>query len=162
MAIGAGWAEGAWVDAGWATGAWSDGGADVTAPILSSPTSSDLKVTTVDLGVTTDEGNGTLYWAIREGATPLSAAAIKAGTGAVSNGSQAVSTTGAQSLDDVGSLVSNTSYYADFVHTDAASNDSNVVSTAQFTTATASPPPAGDGAEGGHHAGWMGLLNNHF
>ena len=47
MAIGAGWAEGAWVDAGWATGAWSDGGADVTAPVLSSPTPSDLKVTTV-------------------------------------------------------------------------------------------------------------------
>lgn len=109
---------------------------DVTAPVLSSPSASDLQETTVDLGVTTDEDNGTLYWYISASATPPSEADLKAGTGAVASGSQAVSAAGAQAVNNAGTLVGATSYYAHLLHSDAAVNDSNIVTTAQFTTAT--------------------------
>jgi hypothetical protein len=102
---------------------------DVTAPILSSPTATQTGQTTADGTVTTDEGNGTLYYLVSTNATE-NLATVKAGL------SQAVSATGSQSVSVTG-LTAATSYYLHYAHTDAAANDSNVVSSAQFTTASA-------------------------
>ncbi len=117
------------------TGAFTT--ADVTAPVLSSPSTSDVQSTTVDINVTTDEDNGTLYWYISASATPPSIADHKDGTGAVAFGNQSVSGTGAQLVNNAGALSASTSYYAHLLQTDAASNDSNQATTAQFTTNSA-------------------------
>ncbi len=111
------------------------GGADTTAPILSSPTGTATGTTTATIGATTDEGNGTLYGFVSTSATPPSDADLKAGTGAVWAGSVAVSSTGAKTLNATG-LTASTGYYGHLLHSDAAANDSNTVTSAQFTTAT--------------------------
>lgn len=102
---------------------------DVTAPILSSPTGTQTGQTTADGTVTTDEDNGTLYYLVSTNATE-NLATVKAGL------SQAVSATGSQSVS-VSGLTAATSYYLHYAHTDSAANDSAVVSSAQFTTASA-------------------------
>jgi len=103
---------------------------DVTAPILSSPTGTKTGSTTADGTVSTDEGNGTLYYLATINASET-AATIAAGD------SQAVSATGSQSVSFTG-LSPSTTYYAHYVHDDAATNRSNVVSSASFTTDAAS------------------------
>ncbi len=108
-------------------------GADTTAPILSSPTGTATGTTTATIGATTDEGNGTLYGYVSTSATPPSDADLKAGTGAVWAGSTAVSSTGAKTLNATG-LTASTGYYGHLLHADAAANDSNTVTSAQFTT----------------------------
>lgn len=112
--------------------------ADVTAPTLSSPVGTATGTTTATVGATTDEGNGTMYAVVTVSGTAPSAAQIKAGqdnsgSAAAWNGSQAISSTGAKTFSATG-LASATAYYAHVVHTDAASNDSNVVTSSQFTT----------------------------
>lgn len=109
------------------------GGGDVTAPVLSSPVGTTTGSTTATIGATTDEANGTLYGFVSTSATPPSDADLKAGTGAVWAGSAAVSSTGAKTLNATG-LTASTGYYAHLLHTDAATNDSNTVTSAQFTT----------------------------
>jgi hypothetical protein len=109
------------------------GGGDTTAPVLSSPTGTATGSTTATVGATTDEGNGTLYAFVSTSATPPSATDLKAGTGAVWADSVAVSSTGAKTLNATG-LTASTGYYAHLIHTDAAANDSNIVTSAQFTT----------------------------
>jgi len=99
---------------------------DVTAPILSSPTGTKTGSTTADGTVSTDEGNGTLYFTATTNATET-AATIKTGS------SQAVSTTGVQNVSFT-SLSPSTTYYAHYVHDDAASNESNTQHSASFTT----------------------------
>lgn len=121
-------------------------GADTTAPVLSSPLGTQTGQTTADLGVTTDEGNGTIYWVVTQSATQPTATQIKAGqnhTGAaaVDAGTIAVSATGAQT-DTASGLVAATTYYAHYIHTDAAANDSNRVTSASFTTAAAPAGPS--------------------
>ena len=111
--------------------------ADVTAPTLSSPTDAANGTTGGTLSVSTNEGNGTLYWYVSTSATPPSAADLKAGTGAVAAGSQAVSATGVQNASATG-LTASTAYYAHFLHRDAANNDSSIVSGDGFTTDAAS------------------------
>lgn len=111
---------------------------ETPAPVLSSPTGSATGSQTATVGATTDEGNGTMYAVVTTSSTQPSVAQIKAGqdhTGASAAwaGSQAVSSTGAKTLDATG-LAPNTAYYAHLVHTDAAANDSNRVSSAAFTT----------------------------
>ena len=111
---------------------------DTTAPILDTPTGVQTGSTTANVGANTDEGNGTMYAVVTTSATQPSVAQIKAGqdhTGAAAPwaGSQAISTTGAKVLGATG-LTPSTSYYGHLVHTDAASNDSNRVVSAQFTT----------------------------
>jgi hypothetical protein len=66
-----------------------------------------------------------------QNATELAATVISSGS------SQAVTGTGVQSVSFSG-LTASTSYYAHYVHTDAADNDSARVSSAQFTTDAAS------------------------
>lgn len=118
----------------------SAGGGDVTAPILSSPTGTATGSATATIGATTDEANGTLYGFVSTSATPPSDADLKAGTGAVWAGSATVSSTGANTLNASG-LSASTAYYAHLLHTDAAANDSNTVTSAQFTTSAPSVIP---------------------
>ncbi|MDK3074109.1 hypothetical protein QO034_13385 [Sedimentitalea sp. JM2-8] len=118
---------------------------DVTAPILSAPTGAANGATgATTLGVTTDEGNGTLYWGIYPSASTPSAADIVAGTGATVSGSQAVSGTGAQVVADQTGLTASTGYKAHYVHDDAAANRSNVATSATFTTEAAAAYPWDD------------------
>jgi hypothetical protein len=115
-----------------ATGDTTDS-VDTTAPVLSSPVGTATGTTTATVGATTDEGNGTLYAFVSTSATPPSDADLIAGTGAVWAGSQAVTSTGAKTLSATG-LTASTGYYAHLLHRDAASNDSNTVTSALFTT----------------------------
>lgn len=119
--------------------------ADVTPPVLSSPTSAATGATTGSGTVTTDEGNGTLFAVVTTSATTPSATQVRAGqdhTGAaaafaVGSGSgQAVSATGVQNVAATG-LVDGTTYYWHFLHDDAAANASNLVSSAGFTPTSA-------------------------
>lgn len=107
--------------------AYEPGGADVTAPILSAPVDDASGATGAAISVDTDEGNGTLYWAITDSAVAPSAEDIIAGTGAEDAGSQAVSSTGTQNAAPSG-LTASATRYAHFVHVDAADNVSNIVS----------------------------------
>lgn len=116
------------------------GGGDTTAPVLTSPTGTETSDTTATIGATTDEGNGTIYGYVSTSATPPSGTDLKAGTGAVWAGSAAVSGTGAQTLNATG-LTASTGYYGHLIHTDAAANDSNIVTSVQFTTDAAASPP---------------------
>jgi hypothetical protein len=99
---------------------------DTTPPVLTSPTGTKTGSTTADGTVITDEGNGTLYYLASTNATET-AATIKTGS------SQAVTATGSQAVSFTG-LTASTLYYAHYVHDDAASNESNVVVSASFTT----------------------------
>lgn len=124
------------------------GGGDSTAPTLSSPVDTKTGTTTGSGSVSTNEGNGTLYWVVSTSATPPSAAQVKAGqmhTGAAAadSGSQAVSGTGVQNISGgFDGLSSATAYTAHYMHEDAATNQSNVVSGDGFTTDSGSFTPA--------------------
>jgi hypothetical protein len=107
-------------------------GGDTTAPNLSSPTGTQTGQTTATGTVSTDEANGTLYryasTNATETATTVKAAAL----------TTTVTATGVQSVSFSG-LTAGTTYYAHYVHRDAAGNDSAVANSASFTTAAASP-----------------------
>jgi hypothetical protein len=105
-------------------------GADTTAPVLSSPSASSTGTTTGSGSVTTNEGNGTLYALATTNSTET-AATIKA-----SSLTQAISSAGAKAVNFTG-LSASTTYYAHYVHVDAAGNTSNVVDSTGFTTAAA-------------------------
>lgn len=115
------------------------GGGDVTAPVLSSPVGTQTGSTTATIGATTDEGNGTLYGVVTTSITAPTATQIKAGqdhagSAAVFAGSTAVGSTGAKTISATG-LTAATAYYAHLMHEDSSANQSNVVTSAQFTTA---------------------------
>lgn len=120
------------------------GAGDVTAPSLSSASATATGATTASGSVSTDEGNGTLYWVVTTSSTAPSAAQVQAGqdaTGAaaVDSGSQAVSGTGTQNVSGgFTGLTAETTYYAHFQQADAADNDSTVASSSSFTTEAAS------------------------
>lgn len=99
---------------------------DTTPPTLTGPTATATGTTTASGTVSTNEATGTLHWIASANATE-SAATVKAG------GSQAVSATGTQSVS-VSGLTASTSYYLHYLHRDGAGNDSDVASSAQFTT----------------------------
>lgn len=133
---------------------------DTTAPTLSSPTDAASGATGGSLSVTTDEGNGTLYWYVSTSATPPSAADLKAGTGAVDSGSQAVSGTGVQNATADG-LTASTAYYAHFLHRDTAGNDSSIATADGFTTdAAPSGAPEIEGSGSGASAASNTLFYN--
>ncbi len=108
------------------------GSADTTAPILTSPTATTTGSTTASGSVSTDEGNGTLYYLASPNSTET-ATTVKAGS------SQSVSATGSQAVSFTG-LTASTTYYAHYLHRDAAGNDSTVATSASFTT----DAPSGD------------------
>lgn len=113
---------------------------DEVAPTLSSPTDAANGATGATISVSTNEGNGTLYWYISTSATPPSASVLKAGTGAAAAGSQSVSGTGTQNASPTG-LTALTAYYTYFLHRDAAGNDSTIAAADGFTTDEASATP---------------------
>ena len=102
---------------------------DTTAPTLTSPTATATGTTTASGTVSTNEANGTLYYLASTNASE-DAATVKAAS------SQAVSATGSQSVSFTG-LTASTTYYAHYVHRDAAGNDSAVATSASFTTSAA-------------------------
>jgi hypothetical protein len=113
----------------------------VTAPTLTSPTDAANGATAATGSVSTDEGNGTLWWVVSTSGTAPTKAQVKAGqdhTGAsaANAGSQAVSATGVQTLSPAPSgLTASTAYTIHFMHEDAAANQSTVASGDGFTTA---------------------------
>lgn len=114
----------------------SKASADTTAPTLTSPTGTSTGSTTASGTVSTDEANGTLYRLASTNATET-AATVKAAAL-----TQAVSATGSQAVTFSG-LSASTTYYAHYVHRDAAGNDSTAVHSASFTTsagADVTPP----------------------
>ena len=118
-----------------------DAAADVTAPALSSATATATGVKTASGSVATDEGNGTLYSVATASATAPSQAQVKAGqdhtgSAAVWDASQAISSTGAKSVSVTG-LTAETTYYLHHMHEDLSANQSDVVSSASFTTEAA-------------------------
>lgn len=112
---------------------------DDTAPTLSSPTDAASGSTGATLSVATNEVNGTLYWFVGTSATPPSAAALKAGTGAVAFGSQAVTSAGVQNATASG-LSASITYYAHFLHRDTAGNESAIATADGFTTGAGGVP----------------------
>ncbi len=118
----------------------SNAGSDVTAPSLSSATDAANGSSASTGSVSTDEGNGTLYWVVTTSATAPSVAQIQVGqdnssVAAAASGSQSVSGTGVQTLSPAPSgLSASTAYTTHFQHQDAATNDSTVVSASGFTT----------------------------
>ena len=112
--------------------------ADVDAPVLAQPSAVQTGETTGDLSVFTDETGGTLYVVITETATTPTAQQVEGGEDHASVAaiaiSQGVNTLGVQAVG-ASLLTAGTGYYAHFMHKDAAGNRSDVVSSAQFTTA---------------------------
>lgn len=109
-----------------------------SAPVLTSAVGTATGSTTATIGATTDEANGTMYGVVTGSATQPSVAQIKAGqdhAGAAASyaSSQSISSTGAKTFSATG-LTASTTYYGHIVHTDAAANDSNRLSSASFTT----------------------------
>lgn len=114
---------------------------DTTAPVLSSPVGTETSPTTATVGATTDEGNGYIWWVVTTSATQPSVAQIVAGldhlgAAAASDGFISVGSAGAKT-DTATGLSASTAYYAHLVHRDTGDNDSNRVSSAQFTTEVA-------------------------
>lgn len=104
---------------------------DVDAPSLSVASGNQTGVTTATGNVTTDEANGTLYTYVTQNAIETREDVLFNGT------QQAVNTVGVQTVNLTG-LTGSTSYYIHYVHKDLAGNDSDVISSNQFTTAA--PP----------------------
>ena len=111
---------------------------DVDPPVLAQPSAEQTGETTGDLIVFTDEIGGTLYVVITETATTPTAQQVEGGEDHASVAaiaiSQGVNTLGVQAVG-ASLLTAETGYYAHFMHKDAAGNRSDVVSSAQFTTA---------------------------
>lgn len=132
-------------------------GGDVTAPTLSGPTDAANGQTASTGSVSTDEGNGTLYSVATTSSTAPTAAQVKlgqdhTGSAATSAVSQAVSATGVQTVNHAG-LTAATQYYTHYMHEDAASNQSTVVSASGFVTSAAGNPellPNPDFSTGSH------------
>lgn len=96
-------------------------------PILSSPTAgTPANTSTANATVSTNTGNGTLYWAVVTDGGAATTAQIKAGSGGniISAGSQAVSGTGTQTIASMTGLSSGTNYQIVYVHTNSSSINS--------------------------------------
>lgn len=106
---------------------------DITAPVLSSGVATPQSSGVVSVSVSTNEAGGTLYALATQSGVP-SVGAIKA-----SSLSSEVLTSGVQTVELIG-LEASTSYSVHLLHSDAAGNDSAILSVGPFTTAA--PPPA--------------------
>ena len=101
--------------------------ADDTSPVLTSATATATDATTATASVSTDDGNGTLYFLASTNATE-SASTVKAAL------SQSVTAAGAQSIS-LSALDPETTYYVHFVQINGAGLESaSVVSTSAITT----------------------------
>jgi hypothetical protein len=100
---------------------------DSTPPALTSPTGTSTGTSTASGTVSTNEATGTLYYMASTNATET-VATVKAAL------NQPVTASGVQNVTFSG-LAANTTYYAHYVHRDAAGNDSSVANSSSFTTA---------------------------
>lgn len=107
----------------------------VNTVTLTTPTKSTPSSTAALIGFTTNTGSGTARAVLTHRATPPTVAQVKAGlddtgsgTGVVVPTALTVSSTGAKSFGSA-AVTSGLTYYGYIVHTDAASNDSNVLAT---------------------------------
>jgi hypothetical protein len=121
---------------------------DTVAPSLSSATGAQngSNETEVDLSISSDTGVGTLYWIVTPNGTAPSAAQIiagedQSGSAATTSGSVSVSATGTKSITAVGVSASNT-YFAHFLHTDIAGNNSSVATSPSWVQTVGSWTPA--------------------
>jgi hypothetical protein len=120
------------------TATFTGGSTDSTAPVLTSFSVSSISTASVTMTVTTDEGNGTIFWAIVKASEPQpNANAVINGLNGVGQpatfaASLAVSSTGAKTKGATG-LAADTSYIAYAAQRDTAGNVSNKV-TAGFST----------------------------
>lgn len=112
-----------------AAGFLTDAAPDTTAPVLTSPTGTKTGQVTAAGSVVTDEAGGTLYYVITANSSEV-AATVLAGE------QQAVLATGIQNVV-INGLTPGGSYYIHYLQVDASANESNVVSSAQFTTDSA-------------------------
>jgi len=119
---------------------------DITAPSLSNasdgtPTADGADDPSVD----TNEGNGTLYWAVLTDGGSCTDAQLKAGSGgnivAGKAGNQVVSGTGTQTTPDITGLSASTNYEIVFLHRDASGNDSSQASVGLTTAAGGGTAP---------------------
>lgn len=123
---------------------------DLTAPVLSSPTSDENGSNGYTGTISTDEGNGTIWYVVTSSSSQPSFAQIKnqqdhTGTTAPSFGDTSVSQSGTVNISGSG-LASSTTYYIHYAHEDAAENQSNIVTSSSFTTeaSVAAQPEAYD------------------
>lgn len=115
---------------------------DETSPILTDASGEATSETTGDIVVTTDEGNGIIYWVVTTSATQPLGSQVKAGedhtgSAAVASGNASVSTTG-EKTGSVTGLTASTSYYGHWMHEDSSGNQSSVVSTSAWATLSSS------------------------
>jgi hypothetical protein len=111
---------------------------DLIAPTLTVPVGTKTGQTTATVGATTNEVDGTLYVVVTTSNTTPSKAQVKtgkdaAGATAAYASSQPITTSGAKTFSAT-ALALGTTYYAHLMHEDAAGNQSNVVTSAPFTT----------------------------
>lgn len=118
--------------------------ADAIAPTLSNPqdgtpTSDGATGASVD----SNEGNGTLYWAVLTDGGTCTNAQLKAGSGgnivAGKAGNQAVSSSGTQTIPNITGLSAGTNYEIVWLQRDAAGNDSGQAATGLTTTGGSIP-----------------------
>jgi len=114
---------------------------DSTAPVLSSPTGAQTGQTTADGSVTSDEAAGTIYAGAWPTASTPSFADVKAGTGATYHTTDATPTAGVNNFAATG-LTASTAYKWHYGQEDEFDVQSNVATSAEFTTAAV--PSAGD------------------
>lgn len=137
---------------------------DTTPPTITSPTGTATGTTTGTGTVTTDEANGVLYALASTNATELAATVISSG------GAQSVTATGVQNAGFSG-LTPGTTYYAHYVHRDAAGNTSTRVSSTAWATSSSgdTTPPVlsgsisvvgGSVSQTGWQADWPAATDN--
>jgi hypothetical protein len=115
-----------------------------TTPTLSAPLDSQTGGTTATAAVTTDRGDGTLWWVVTTSATTPSHAQIKAGqdhtgSAAAADGSQAVTATGSQGVSITG-LTAETQYYTHLTQESANDAAATPVSADGFLTPDTTEP----------------------
>jgi len=113
--------------------------ADLTAPVLSSPSAVETGLTTANGLVSTDDSTGTLYWVVTSSGTAPSVAQIQLGqdhlgVAADASGNQSISGLGQQTINATG-ITTGVARYFHFQQQDSATNDSTVVSTTFFILA---------------------------
>jgi len=121
---------------GYAAGAPTAG--DSTPPVLTSPTAVKTGETSGAGNVTTDEGEGILYWVVTQSSTGPTIVEVQAGlnhlgAAADDKGWQDVVATGAQNVTSIG-LTPSTVYYIHYQQDDLTINNSLVVTSGSFTT----------------------------
>ena len=137
---------------------------DSTDPELSDGASTATGSRSAIFGVTTNEGNGTLYLVVTTSATPPTAAQVRAGqnhagTAAVFAASQVASTAGAKSAQAIG-LTAATTYYGYWTQRDGSGNDSAVEATPSVATNAAPSLTSPSATQTGTSTATLGVTTN--